>query len=117
MGRCANSETTSISRTSLSSNRISTKNPHLHQNLTVLDHLYDSAYKPPMPEIATPETDEATKTTDYLTGEAVVTADFARSLERRLHIARQAMGTMLNTNLTGPQRDRMLENILAEISP
>ena len=42
----------------------------------------------------TPRTDAATKTTDWFTGEPVVVADFARSLERELDEARAEIAAL-----------------------
>lgn len=43
---------------------------------------------------STPETDAEIKTTDYLTGEPVVVADFARKLERERNEARDQLKAM-----------------------
>lgn len=52
----------------------------------------------------TPETDAEIKTTDYLTGEPVVVADFARKLERerdeaRKHLAAANKGAEINAHI------------------
>lgn len=67
--------------------------------------------------IETPETDESTRTTDWLSGEPVVEAKRAQDLERRLTVAREALWKIRHACLYMNQAENIAEKALTQTAP